>query len=186
MPRSALSLLPLGQVMLAGALIAGLGACGQGVLPGRVAADGTTAAPSGVSAQGLFENYEYRNVISNPGRAGAEAYLGEVRPAGVTQNAVINVVRTLSSSRTVSTGFSIGVDGALEFETQNGGVSLSDVAGDVKGKTQNGGVNVSLSGSSWRGGGLDVDHPEIRRAVGLGAEALVPVEQRMLRFPIAA
>jgi DNA ligase-associated metallophosphoesterase len=35
-------------------------------------------------------------------------------------------------------------------------------------------------------GGLDVDHPEIVRAVGIGAEALVPVERRMLRFPIAA
>ena len=49
------------------------------------------------------------------------------------------------------------VEGTMEFETQNGGVSLSDVAGDVKGKTQNGGVNVSLSGNSWRGGGLDVE-----------------------------
>ncbi|TPG13569.1 ligase-associated DNA damage response endonuclease PdeM [Sphingomonas oligophenolica] len=35
-------------------------------------------------------------------------------------------------------------------------------------------------------GGLDVDHPEIRRATGPDAEALVPVDQRMLRFPIAA
>ena len=35
-------------------------------------------------------------------------------------------------------------------------------------------------------GGLDVTHPEIVRAVGGGAEALVPVENRMLRFPIAA
>lgn len=35
-------------------------------------------------------------------------------------------------------------------------------------------------------GGLDVDHPEIVRAVGIGAEALVPVERRMLRFQIAA
>jgi hypothetical protein len=35
-------------------------------------------------------------------------------------------------------------------------------------------------------GGLDVDHPEIVRAVGIGAEALVPVDDRMLRFPIAA
>lgn len=35
-------------------------------------------------------------------------------------------------------------------------------------------------------GGLDVTHPEIVRAVGGGAEALVPVEDRMLRFPIAA
>lgn len=35
-------------------------------------------------------------------------------------------------------------------------------------------------------GGLDVDHPEIVRAVGPGAEALVALEDRLLRFPIAA
>ena len=35
-------------------------------------------------------------------------------------------------------------------------------------------------------GGLDVDHPEIVRAVGRGGEALVPVADRMLRFPLAA
>ena len=35
-------------------------------------------------------------------------------------------------------------------------------------------------------GGLDVGHPEIVRAVGAPAEALVPVADRLLRFPIAA
>jgi DNA ligase-associated metallophosphoesterase len=35
-------------------------------------------------------------------------------------------------------------------------------------------------------GGLDAHHPEIVRAVGTGAEALVPVQDRLLRFPIAA
>ena len=35
-------------------------------------------------------------------------------------------------------------------------------------------------------GGLDAHHPEIIRAVGRGAEALVAVENRLLRFPIAA
>jgi DNA ligase-associated metallophosphoesterase len=35
-------------------------------------------------------------------------------------------------------------------------------------------------------GGLDVDHPEIVRAVGRNAQALVPVADRLLRFPIAA
>jgi uncharacterized protein len=35
-------------------------------------------------------------------------------------------------------------------------------------------------------GGLDVDHPEIVRAVGPGAQALVALENRLLRFPIAA
>ena len=35
-------------------------------------------------------------------------------------------------------------------------------------------------------GGLDVNHPALTKAIGKGAEALVPVEQRLLRFPIAA
>lgn len=35
-------------------------------------------------------------------------------------------------------------------------------------------------------GGLDADHPEIARAVGRTAQALVPVEDRLLRFPVAA
>ena len=35
-------------------------------------------------------------------------------------------------------------------------------------------------------GGLDAHHPEILRKVGPGASALVPVTNRLLRFPIAA
>jgi uncharacterized protein len=35
-------------------------------------------------------------------------------------------------------------------------------------------------------GGLDAGHPEIVRAVGREAEALVPIADRMLRFPLAA
>jgi DNA ligase-associated metallophosphoesterase len=35
-------------------------------------------------------------------------------------------------------------------------------------------------------GGLDAGHPEIVRAVGAKAEALVPVADRLLRFPLAA
>ncbi|VXC67017.1 ligase-associated DNA damage response endonuclease PdeM [Sphingomonas sp. AX6] len=35
-------------------------------------------------------------------------------------------------------------------------------------------------------GGLDAGHPEITRAVGRKAEALVPLNDRLLRFPIAA
>jgi DNA ligase-associated metallophosphoesterase len=35
-------------------------------------------------------------------------------------------------------------------------------------------------------GGLDAAHPEIVRAVGRPAEALVPVADRLLRFPLAA
>jgi DNA ligase-associated metallophosphoesterase len=35
-------------------------------------------------------------------------------------------------------------------------------------------------------GGLDAHHPEILRSVGSGAAALVPVSNRLLRFPLAA
>lgn len=35
-------------------------------------------------------------------------------------------------------------------------------------------------------GGLDAGHPEIMRVAGPGAAALVPVNDRMLRFPLAA
>lgn len=35
-------------------------------------------------------------------------------------------------------------------------------------------------------GGLDAQHPEIVRAVGRGAEALIALEDRLLRFPLAA
>ncbi|MEO5493714.1 MAG: ligase-associated DNA damage response endonuclease PdeM [Sphingomonas sp.] len=35
-------------------------------------------------------------------------------------------------------------------------------------------------------GGLDVGHPEIVRAVGRSGEALVPLADRLLRFPLAA
>ena len=35
-------------------------------------------------------------------------------------------------------------------------------------------------------GGLDAHHPEIVKAVGVGAQALVPVQDKLLRFPIAA
>ncbi|MBS0480153.1 MAG: ligase-associated DNA damage response endonuclease PdeM [Proteobacteria bacterium] len=35
-------------------------------------------------------------------------------------------------------------------------------------------------------GGLDIHHPEIVRAVGRSGEALVPIADRLLRFPLAA
>jgi hypothetical protein len=35
-------------------------------------------------------------------------------------------------------------------------------------------------------GGLDASHPEILKQVGNGAAALVPVSDRLLRFPLAA
>ena len=54
-------------------------------------------------------------------------------------------------------GISInGVEGTMEFQTTNGGIHLSEVAGDVKGRTTNGGIHATLSGSGWKGNGLDL------------------------------
>ena len=48
------------------------------------------------------------------------------------------------------------VEGDLDFQAMNGGIRIEDVAGDVHGQTTNGGVSASLSGTSWRGRGLDL------------------------------
>jgi hypothetical protein len=54
-------------------------------------------------------------------------------------------------------GISIkNVSGNMKFETNNGGVTLTDLAGSVRGATRNGGLSVSLSGSRWDGEGIDV------------------------------
>jgi hypothetical protein len=49
------------------------------------------------------------------------------------------------------------VEGNLEFKTLNGGLHLSEIAGNVHGRTTNGGVHVDLTGSTWKGSGLDLE-----------------------------
>jgi DUF4097 and DUF4098 domain-containing protein YvlB len=49
------------------------------------------------------------------------------------------------------------LDGDIRFDTTNGGVGLDDLAGDVHGSTVNGGLDISLTGNSWRGKGLDAE-----------------------------
>lgn len=48
------------------------------------------------------------------------------------------------------------IEGDLDFQAMNGGIRVANVAGDVRGETTNGGISASLSGSSWRGKGLDL------------------------------
>jgi hypothetical protein len=49
-----------------------------------------------------------------------------------------------------------GVEGRMELRAVNGGITLRDVAGDVRAETTNGGVNALLTGTSWKGEGLDL------------------------------
>ena len=48
------------------------------------------------------------------------------------------------------------VRGQIHFAGHNGGVHLKRVAGDVSGQTVNGGVHVELAGGTWEGRQLDV------------------------------
>lgn len=61
------------------------------------------------------------------------------------------------SLKTHNGGISISdVRGQIEFDATNGGVSLKHLAGNVKGTTKNGGLNIELDGSRWDGDGMDV------------------------------
>jgi hypothetical protein len=47
------------------------------------------------------------------------------------------------------------IRGNVQFDTVNGGVSLKRLAGTVHGETKNGGVNIELMGDRWDGGELN-------------------------------
>jgi hypothetical protein len=67
-------------------------------------------------------------------------------------------------------GISISdVRGNIQFDTMNGGVNLKRLAGTVEGKTMNGGLQIELAGSRWDGtkldarttnGGVNISMPE--------------------------
>lgn len=50
-----------------------------------------------------------------------------------------------------------GVEGRMSLHGVNGGITLRDVAGDVRATTTNGGAHAYLSGTTWRGAGLDLE-----------------------------
>jgi DUF4097 and DUF4098 domain-containing protein YvlB len=50
-----------------------------------------------------------------------------------------------------------GVTGTMALETTNGPLALRDVGGNVRARTTNGPLSVTLSGTSWRGAGLDAE-----------------------------
>ena len=49
------------------------------------------------------------------------------------------------------------LEGEIRFDTTNGGVGLNDLAGDVRGSTTNGGLDITLTGKSWSGQGLNAE-----------------------------
>ena len=66
--------------------------------------------------------------------------------------------KTSLALRSTNGGISLtDVDGDIQFRTVNGGVNLARVAGNVRGRTSNGGIDVDLEGSTWNGQGLEVE-----------------------------
>jgi DUF4097 and DUF4098 domain-containing protein YvlB len=65
--------------------------------------------------------------------------------------------RSSANMQTVNGGVSVSdVTGDIEFKTVNGGVKLKGVAGNVHGNTTNGGVSIEFTGNRWEGQGMDV------------------------------
>ena len=72
--------------------------------------------------------------------------------------------------KTANGGITISdVRGNLQFEATNGGIKLARLAGEISGSTVNGGVNIELAGTTWEGnriqvttrnGGVSVSVPE--------------------------
>ena len=61
------------------------------------------------------------------------------------------------TARTVNGGITVSdIRGNLSFEATNGGIHLSRLAGEVTGSTVNGGVNIELMGATWDGSGVQV------------------------------
>ncbi|MDX2150007.1 MAG: hypothetical protein SFV54_04680 [Bryobacteraceae bacterium] len=66
--------------------------------------------------------------------------------------------RTSLDVKAFNGGISLSdVAGDINFKTMNGGVALRRLGGRVKGETMNGGVDVVLAGSRWDGETLDVE-----------------------------
>ena len=60
------------------------------------------------------------------------------------------------------------VDGDMDLGTVNGGLTLNGLSGDVRAETTNGGVDIALEGRRWQGAGLTV------RTVNGGVDLSIP------------
>jgi len=66
--------------------------------------------------------------------------------------------RTNLEADTRNGGVSVeGVEGRMNLHAVNGGIHLIDVGGDIRAETTNGGVHADLTGSTWKGQGLDLE-----------------------------
>lgn len=100
-----------------------------------------------------FAGWEYKNIASNTGVAGAEVFVGQVSPTGSAQTATLNVTKTLSVSRTVTTSGTVNVDGAVEFVKVKvgGGASFTRSASDTYTTSYTGALTSAVSLKAGQG-----------------------------------
>ena len=108
-------------------------------------------------------------VVTDGGRIHAEGPTYRSPTSWSVSYDVYVPVRTNLEAVTQNGGIAVdGVTGEMSFEATNGGISLTDVGGDVHARTTNGGVVADLAGTSWQGRGLDL------RTTNGGATVNVP------------
>jgi DUF4097 and DUF4098 domain-containing protein YvlB len=107
-------------------------------------------------AQDILKKVTIETSGDNIRDSGPHFHLGN---SGYGVNYKIRVPRRLAVDlKSENGGIEIAnLEGEIRFDTTNGGVSLNDLAGDVRGSTVNGGLDITLSGKSWRGQGLDAE-----------------------------
>jgi DUF4097 and DUF4098 domain-containing protein YvlB len=97
-------------------------------------------------------------ISTERGTVGASGPLSD-RDANWHVNFIIYVPRQTNVRAQTQNG-PIGVrelDGNIDVRATNGPISLRDLAGDVRARAQNGPITIRLSGTRWRGAGLDAE-----------------------------
>ena len=113
------------------------------------AAGDTEAAASAMAGQVLIDSSsgQVRAMGPEPANNASWSVSYEIF---VPQNTDLTL-KTNNGGMTIS-----DVRGQIKFDVNNGGVHLKRVAGDVSGATVNGGVQVELAGATWDGNQMEV------------------------------
>ena len=108
-------------------------------------------------------------ISTSGGRIGAEGPSPQRRTWWSVSYEIYVPTRSNLEAITQNGGVSAAdVEGDLDFQATNGGIRVANVGGDVHAETTNGGVSALLSGTSWRGKGLDL------RTVNGGVSLTIP------------
>jgi hypothetical protein len=123
---------------------------GDVLVRARVEASGDTQSAAAAMASQVFIDSSGGQVRANGPEAANNNWWSVSYEIFVPQNTDLNLT-SHNGGLTIS-----DVRGQIHFQVNNGGVHLKRVGGDVSGSTVNGGVNVELAGVTWEGRQLDV------------------------------